>query len=212
MAVSLEIAMRAYARAKGYVVAAGFQQEVEWQRTRHFRNFRESDLLCEAAWVILCSGFRELAVRKVFDNISLCFCDWESAQCILEHTAACRSTALTCFNNPQKIDAIIDVAREIRAVGFDVLRKRILADPLNELQRFPYIGPVTSIHLAKNLGWQLAKPDRHMIRLALKLGFPHPQQLCQSLAEISGDPVNVVDIVLWRYAVECQRVRNGAIC
>jgi hypothetical protein len=202
MTASLETAITAYARAKGYIVAAGFQEEVEWQRSRHFRDFCESDLLCEAAWVILCSGFRELTVRKVFGYISLCFCDWESAQCILEHATACRSTALACFNNAQKIDAIVHVAREIQAVGFEALRKRILDDPLNELQRFPYIGPVTSIHLAKNLGWQLSKPDRHMVRLALKLGFPHPQHLCQTLAEVTGDSVNVVDIVLWRYAVE----------
>lgn len=212
MIASLERALDAYTHAKAYVAAAGFRKEVEWQRSRQFRDFYESELLCEAAWVILCSGFRELTVRRVFGNISLCFCDWESAQCILEHARPCRSTALACFNNPQKIDAIIDVAREIQAVGFEVLRKRILDDPLRELQRFPYIGPVTSVHLAKNLGWQLAKPDRHMVRLALRLGFSHPQELCQTLAQKTGDAVNVVDIVLWRYAVEGQGIASRPTC
>ena len=126
MSDRLRTALSTYQEAKGYVAAAGFQEEVEWQRTRESCRFTEGEFLCEAAWVILCSGFRELYVRRIFDYISLCFCDWESARCILRHAKGCRSTALAGFNYPQKIDAIIGVAREVQRVGFDVLHGRIL--------------------------------------------------------------------------------------
>ncbi len=62
------------------------------------------------------------------------------------------------------------------------------------------IGPITSFHLAKNLGYPVAKADRHVQRLSDELGFRDAQQLCQYLSEWSGEPVPVVDVVLWRYA------------
>jgi hypothetical protein len=124
----------------------------------------------------------------------------------VEHAATCRSTALARFNNPRKIDAIIAVAGDIHSMGFGRMRQQMILDPLNTLRRFPFIGPVTSIHLAKNLGWPFAKPDRHMLRLARHLGFADPQTMCESLAQVTGDPVGVTDIILWRYVVESQRV------
>lgn len=198
----------AYARARAFVLKHDFEDEIQWQRGMAIGDFSESDLLRETAWVILCSGFRESAVRRIFGYISLCFCDWDSARCIVEHAPTCRSTALAGFNHPQKIDAIIEAARDVCFEGFTQLRERIILDPLNTLQTFHFIGPITSIHLAKNLGWQFAKPDRHLIRLARRLGVDNPQVLCEYLAKVTGDPVNVIDIILWRYAAEAQRANR----
>lgn len=197
-----------YIQARTVILSRGFAEEIEWQASRAAGDFTESDLLRETAWVILCSGFRESVVRRIFNYISLCFCDWDSAACIVEHAPTCRSTALARFNNPRKIDAIIDVAGEVHSTGFGRMREQMLLDPLNTLMRFPFIGPATSIHLAKNLGWPFAKPDRHMLRLARHLGFADPQTLCESLAQSTGDPVSVIDIILWRYAVETQRLNQ----
>ena len=62
------------------------------------------------------------------------------------------------------------------------------------------LGPITSHHLAKNLGLQAAKSDRHLQRIADALGFGGVTETCQVLSEYSGDPISVVDIVLWRFA------------
>ena len=45
-----------------------------------------------------------------------------------------------------------------------------------------------------------AKPDRHLVRIAGALGARSVDHLCRPLAEFSGDPVSVVDLVLWRFA------------
>jgi hypothetical protein len=44
-----------------------------------------------------------------------------------------------------------------------------------------------------------AKPDRHLVHLALSLGFGSPHDLCSAIAESTGDPVQIVDLILWRY-------------
>ncbi len=191
----------AYAGAKDLVMAAGYSEEILWQASRNPEGFTETDLLREAAWVILCSGFRESVVRKMFAHISLCFCDWESSAAIVASADACVATALARFNNGRKIRAICEVAERIAAFGFGYLRKEIIADPIETLGVFPFIGPRTVRHLAKNLGFLVAKPDRHLEALARRFGFSDVQAFCSVVARLSNDPVTVVDIVFWRVAV-----------
>jgi hypothetical protein len=77
------LALNIFADAMRHVERRGSHHELEWQRSVHFRDFDESDLLRQSAWVILCSGFRVSTVEQIFDHISLCFCDWESAHAIV---------------------------------------------------------------------------------------------------------------------------------
>jgi hypothetical protein len=200
MSGNLNLALETFGRAREYVRSSNLLWEAEWQRTRRPSQFTESDLLREAAWVILCSGFREAVVRRSFDYISLSFCDWESAGAIVASASACRASALALMRNAKKMDAIVTVARRIENLGFARLKRRILRDPIVELQEFPFIGPVTSLHLAKNLGFEVAKPDRHLVRMARTLGFRDAQELCESIGRACDEAVHVVDIVLWRYA------------
>lgn len=205
MSDKMDLALMFYDKAKAFVASEGLSWEIEWQRTRCFFEFTETDLLCETAWVILCSGFREAIVRRYFDRLSLCFCDWESAREIVINAPACRSTALALFRNARKIDAIVNVARRVDNVGYSTLKEVICSNPITELQNFPFIGPITSWHLAKNLGLEVAKPDRHLDRLSSSLGFDDAHDLCGAVATATGQKVNVVDIVLWRYAASGNR-------
>lgn len=162
---NLEEALRIYDYAVSYVEGAGLETEVNWQRSLDWEAFTEPDLLRQSAWVILCGGFRESTVRKIFDHISLCFCDWESASEILDSSEACAISALHVFKHKAKIEAILDVARIIKEAGFESIKRSIQMNPIAELQNFPYIGPITAAHLAKNLGLNVAKEDRHLVRL-----------------------------------------------
>lgn len=190
-----------YASAKARLAEIGYAGEVEWQAGIAGQEFTEPDLLREAAWVILCSGFREKVVRQRFEFISLCYCDWESAEAILANEECCIRTAASVFGNRRKLRAIADVARRIQSTGFQSLRRRIQENPIRELSAFPYVGPVTAYHLAKNLGFPVAKNDRHLQRLAIENGFANAHELCEYVSQATGDPVPVVDIVLWRTSV-----------
>ena len=188
-----------YLSAKQSVIAAGFEHEVIWISETAGLRYSERDLLREAAWVILCSGFREVVVRARFSYISLCFCDWESAGAIVNRGAVCIQAAKHAFANIAKLAAIFRIAELVTELGFEAIRRRIDSAPLEQLKRFPYIGGVTAEHLAKNLGYPFAKNDRHLNRLAQWFEFPDGPSLCERLAAISGDTVPVVDTVLWRF-------------
>lgn len=200
MRPDIELALATFERARDAVAQWPISAEIAWQRNTLPEHFTETDLLREAAWVILSSGFREATVRRVFDHVSLFFFDWSSAAEIAEARADCVAGACAVFNNPRKLSAIAEVAQRIERVGFAELKHRILGEPVIELRNFPFIGKVTAWHLAKNLGFDVAKPDRHLVRLAREYGFGDAHALCSALSHATGEPVRVVDIILWRYA------------
>jgi hypothetical protein len=199
---NLEGAVRVFAAATAYMANADRDAEVRRQRQVALDEFSETDLLREAAWVILCSGFRERIVRRVFDHISLCFCDWESASAILDADPICRTAAMASFRNPTKLRAIVAAARHVNEKGFAAFKQAVLAAPLFELQHLPHIGPVTVWHLAKNLGLDVAKPDRHLTRVSLTFGFDDADHFCTTLAKVIGERPKVVDLIVWRYLAD----------
>jgi hypothetical protein len=198
----LQTALVVFETAWKHINISDLDVELEWQRSLQFEAFTETDLLRETAWVILCSGFKESIVRRAFDYISLCFCDWESAELIVEHRVSCYSAAMASFRNERKLNAIVQSAQRISRVGFEVLKNEILLSPLEELKLFPQIGPITVLHLAKNLGLNVAKPDRHLARLSQQLGYRCASDLCEDISIATGEQVNVVDLALWRYLAD----------
>lgn len=202
MGSNLTAAVRFFSDASDYVQSAGLSAEVAWQRKTDFSSFTEYELLREHAWVTLCSGFRESVVRRLFDKIALCFCDWESAESIVSAGDVCCETAASSFGNRLKLNAIFATAKYINRIGFIEFKRAVLADPINELQKLSFIGPITSWHLAKNLGLDVVKPDRHLIRLAESLGFRSVRHLCGELAAATGEQAKVVDLIVWRYIAD----------
>jgi len=190
----------AYRRVKDMVLRAGFGEEISWQASVDFNSISESDFLREHAWVTLSAGMKERVIRNLFHPISSSFYYWESARIIVENESHCRNSALRHFNNIHKINAIIITAKNISSKGFNIFKANIHLDPLKILQSLPYIGPVTCYHLAKNIGLQVAKPDRHLTRLAHSAGYSDVQQFCKYISLQTGDSIPVVDIVLWRFA------------
>jgi hypothetical protein len=138
-------------------------------------------------------------VRKQFSYISLCFCDWESAAAILQDSGNCIACAAAVFGNKRKLGAFVEVARTIESEGFDAFRLKIEADRISELEKLPYIGTVTKFHLAKNLGMDVAKPDRHLVRVANRFGYGDVQRMCCDISEFCGDNIAIADLVLWRF-------------
>ena len=189
-----------YLTAKDAVIEQGFAWEIDWQAERRFDCIQEPEFLRESAWVVLSAGFRESVVRRLFDPLSKAFLEWQSAELINRRRQSCMLSALQIFDNRRKIIAILDTAAIVAESGFATIRRRIEEEGVCFLQTLPYIGPVTVFHLAKNLGLPVVKPDRHMRRMARAAGFPSPLELCEVIANRVGDPIQVIDIVLWRYA------------
>ena len=189
-----------YLDAKRAVIEAGCASEIDWQASVRLDRVTEPVFLREAAWVILCAGMKETVVRSRFARVSDAFLGWCSARGIVEARRVCRRRALSAFKNVRKIHAILSVADRVAVLSFDWIRTQVFEQGVKYLQRLPFVGPVTSFHLAKNLGLQLAKPDRHMVRIAGAFGFSSAQAMCEAIASEVCDSVAVIDVVLWRYA------------
>jgi len=189
-----------YLDAKRAVIEAGWAWEIDWQANVRLDRVTEPIFLREAAWVILCTGMKETVVRKRFELVSDAFLKWCSARSIVQARQSCRRRALSAFHHRRKVDAILGVADRVAALSFDWIRTQLFEQGVMYLQRLPFVGPVTSFHLAKNLGLQVAKPDRHLVRIARAFGFPSVQTMCEAIAGEVLDSVASVDLVLWRYA------------
>jgi hypothetical protein len=189
-----------YLNAKEAVVARGFAWEIDWQADRRLERIDEPEFLRESAWTVLSAGFREAVVRRLFVPMCDAFLGMRSAALIQANRARCRRAALRVFNHRGKVNAILDIACIVDEMGFECIRQRIRQEKVQFLQTLPYIGSITAFHLAKNLGLPVAKPDRHLQRIADAAGFSSPQELCQLISDRLGEPVQVVDVVLWRYA------------
>lgn len=189
-----------YLEIKQRVIDAGFAAEIDWQEQQRIDQVTEPELLREAAWVILSSGMREKVIRGMFGSFSRAFLNWKSAKTISLRRKSCAAQAGRVFNHQGKIAAIVEFVEYVNNQGFASTISRIKEEGHEYLQGFSYLGPATSLHLAKNLGVDVVKPDRHLCRIADASGAESPTALCEAISETVGDRINVVDLVLWRFA------------
>jgi hypothetical protein len=189
-----------YMLAKRVVVDEGFSEEIRWQESIRFSTIGERDFLREAAWVVLSAGMRESVIRRKFSAVSASFMGWQSAEVITKNAQNCRRNASRIFAHPGKINSIIDIAGRIMNCGFEAFKKEICDGGVDFLRSLPFIGPVTCYHLAKNIGLDVVKPDRHLVRVSILAGYANPSEFCQSISDAVGDRLAVVDLVVWRYA------------
>ena len=94
------------------------------------------------------------------------------------------------------MSAIVAAALHVSGQGFAAFKQAVLAAPLTELRRLPYIGPVTVWHLAKNLGLDVAKSDRHLARISLAFGFDDANHFCSAISRAIGERRKVVDLIV----------------
>jgi hypothetical protein len=190
----------AYLDAKDYVIASGYAAELDWQEERRLADVSESIFLREAAWVILASGMSDLVVRCKFPLISKAFFNWANANQIVARRVSCRKTALQVFRHEGKIDAILGIASMIDNLGFSDIKLHVQEEGINYIGGLPFMGPATSYHLAKNLGMDVVKPDRHLVSVARATHHDSPEEMCRRIASRTGDRLSVVDLVIWRFA------------
>jgi hypothetical protein len=189
-----------YLHAKMQVMASGYTEEILAQRGASLGSLTEQKLLSETAWVILSSGMNERVIRAKFPAVTNAFLGFHSAEEIVLNASRCLYQAMEVFGHAGKLKAIIGAAKHVADEGFDRVKARLGADPLGLLRGFGYVGPVTVMHLAKNLGLTVVKPDRHLSRLASWAGFSTASELCSTISTYIGERQDVVDAVLWRYA------------
>jgi len=197
--VERRAALEFYVRVKEHVIRAGFAWELDWQEQLSLERATASHVLREQAWVVLSSGMRATVVAGLFDRVSGAFCDWDPDG-IQENPSRCIAEAMHAFAHAGKLSAIAANCLMLSEDGLEPWKRALLAHGPPWLMRFRYIGPVTCWHLAKNIGLDVVKPDRHLVRMARASGMRDVTSFCSLFAQMTGDRLAVVDLVLWRYA------------
>jgi len=189
-----------YLDAKQLVISAGYAHEIDWQEDVSFDDLTEALFLHEYTWVVFSSGFRESVLRSKFRGLVKAFRGLTGAAEIVRHRRDCQRSALRVFGHHGKVTAVLSVCNLIGSDGFDSFRHQLETGSVEFIDSLPFMGPATSYHLAKNIGLDVVKPDRHLVRIANASGFESPNDFCESINAVVGDALSVIDIVIWRYA------------
>ena len=188
--------------ARDHVVREGFEEEIVWARRVRFAACEEPQFLAETAFVILNSGMRARVIDGVWPHLKTCFWQFASHAEILFTREACLEQARKFFKHEGKLQGIVRACELVRDhSGWAGYKVYLQTDTLARLREIPFVGPITVYHLARNLGLDFAKPDRHLQQLAARFGEPDVQRFCEALAQTTGERVGVIDVILWRDAV-----------
>lgn len=177
----------------------GFSQEIDWCDNRpSFDDTDERRFLTEYAWVVFNSGMSNRVIQRKWVLLTDAFQLFIPCM-VARFSEKCREKALSIFGNKRKVDAVITVAQKIVNEGFEKsMRAKIEHLTLDYLDSLPMIGAVTKYHLARNLGFDYVKPDRHMVRLADKYEMT-PFKLCYLIHKETGRRIGTIDVILWRF-------------
>jgi hypothetical protein len=161
---------------------SGFSWEGNLVQNRRFADQTAEDLYREYAWVVINSGMKNQVAETIFKRF--------------EHDGP------DAVGHPGKREAIREMG-ELKDARFKHLKQD--HDNINDahaieyLETLPWIGPITKYHLARNLGIDCAKPDRHLMRIAKHFGYDDVQEMCAYIASMTMLRIGTVDVILWRY-------------
>lgn len=171
-----------YLELKQTIIKKGYLDEIAWAEniTKCDTAFR---FAAEYAYVVCNSGMKMEIAVEIYKRV------WRAV--VME-----KLITDDLFRNKPKRAAIEEVYKN-RNKYFQ--EYKAANDKLAYIETLPYMGDVIKYHLAKNLGLQYCKPDRHLTRIAETYGMT-PEGMCSNLSARTGDKIAVVDSVIWRAA------------
>lgn len=173
--------LKEYKKIKNLVIDRGYQWEIEMVEKLLENPCRSADHFShEAIWVICNSGMKNQIAEKIFKKVMTALTD--------------KVKIISVFGHEGKAAAIENIHKN-RFKYFDKYLK--CTDRLEFLGSLPFIGPTTKFHLARNLGMDVCKPDRHLLRISKMFNMTHID-LCDKISKESGDKIGVIDVILWR--------------
>ena len=170
-----------YTTAKKYCIDHGGAQEIEFVTNnvrKGFENQTADNFFKQYMYVVINSGMKNQIAEDIYKRAII--------------------NGLTAIGHPGKRRAIQEAHTHYRHWFEELKMKDSVEEKLEFLETLPWIGKITKYHLARNIGIDVAKPDRHLVRIAKHFGYSDVQKMCKDISEQTGDRIGVVDVVLWR--------------
>ncbi|TES89017.1 MAG: hypothetical protein E3J94_07000 [Desulfobacteraceae bacterium] len=163
------------------LIKRGYEEEIDWsENLQPCTNF--ADFCREYIWVILNAGMKNQVARKIYNRVIGAITENKSANDVFHHKGKAGAIDYM-YQNCEKVFQQYQTAQ----------------NKLQFLEGLPWIGQITKYHLAKNLGFDTAKPDRHLVRIAKQFDMTC-FELCKKLSKEMGLRIATIDVVLWRAA------------
>jgi hypothetical protein len=147
----------------------------------------------EYIWVVLNAGMKEQIARKIYER----FLD------AAEHYEERKEDPFQTIGHKGKRKAISSFVGNGERY---FQRLQIAEDKIEYLKALPWIGDITKYHLAKNMGIDCVKPDRHLERMAKVYDYATPYDMCKQIQiDLGGigtpyqTKLATIDLVLWRW-------------
>ena len=192
-----ESLMAAFRRAESYV-KEHYPQDLEWSLSsieKHIDEITEDDFFAEYAFAVYVSGFRASVVQKHWPSIRDAYSRF-TVNFVVAHPEKVYAEAMKIIANERKVRSIIKGAQLIAEKGWPTIREEVKWN-IDALKQLPYIGDVLKYQVARNLGFDVIKPDVHLIRMAEHYQLD-PFKMCEKIKEETGLPLHVIDTIIWR--------------
>lgn len=172
------------------ITHAGFGDDVTW--AENVGECESADEFArEHAFVVCNSGMRAKTACGIFRKVQVALSEGRPLLEVFGHEHKCYS-----------IQHVYDHRQELFAKYKEVVandRTETKEEVMAFLRTLPHIGPTIVFHLAKNMGLNIAKPDRHLQRIAAFYETT-PHELCRRLSEKTGLRIATIDTIIWRAA------------
>ncbi len=173
-----------FCEAYCYLSDHGYVEEIRWAETLSpLEQQTPETFFAEYVWVVLNAGMKEQVARKIYDRFMTA-----RDPAVIRHRGRRAAVEQALAHADEWFAALLEAE-----------------DKLAYLESLPWIGQITKYHLARNLGIDVVKPDRHLVRLAARFGYATPDALCRAIQVEMGAPpgpavrLGTIDLVLWRY-------------
>ena len=176
--------------ARMYVREIGY--DTAWVNEVSIDKITAQDFFGEYIWVVYSSGFKVSRLESLKKGLYRAYGDYRALD--VGH----RENVLNVINNKSKWNAVYRTAVAMQMFDWDDFKETYL-DTIDSMMGLDFIGPKTKYHLARNLGFDVAKPDRWMCRLTEKLGWESVDSMCSYLSKKHDLKVKEIDLILWKY-------------
>lgn len=176
-----EMTFMFFEKALFFIQNSDYKKEMNYQNDLIYEKLELSQFFNEFVFVVLSAGMKNQIVTNMFKK----FIDSKYDPGTVGHELK-RAAIIKGLNNQEQ--------------WFVTLKsKKTDRERVEYLGTLPFIGKITKYHLAKNLGIDCVKPDRHLVLLAKKFKWDSPRIMCDWLKEKFILKLRVIDVILWRY-------------
>jgi len=170
--------LKFYYQAYDTVIESGYGDEIDYIDTiKPIEKHDAHAFFLEYVWVVLNAGMKEQIARGIYERYIK---DFDIST--IRHPTKKKAVTSMIDNYQKKFTKLIESNNKV-----------------DYLETLPWIGPITKYHLARNIGIDTVKPDRHLVRLAEMFEFGSPMEMCKYIQKDNGTKLGTIDVVLWRY-------------